>query len=45
MSSVSGAQGDKPNDVWSDLKHVRTHEYTGNAYLVAQKALMSVSWR
>ena len=27
------------------LKHVRTHEYTGNADLVAKKEPMSVSWR
>ena len=47
VSSVSGTHGDKPNDVWSDLKHVRTHEYTGNAYLVAQKArlVMPLPWR
>ena len=42
---ISGTQGDKPNNVWSDLKHVKTYECIGNADLVAQKTPMSVFWR
>ena len=37
QSSCPGAKGDKPNNVWSGLKHLRTHEHDERTIAVREE--------